>query len=412
MVKIHNKINFMDIKRVTLFGLLFIITGCNGQEKKKDSNVYVLTNETGSMKTILANQLKKGKAPNDHRNYDYTQNDLDAIAPILKDILKSNGFKTISNEEFNKKIKIIFNRIIDDKSNTKFLYANFQDKCDRSIKYFPNDFAEVYGTFIIKGDNFISDFFAIPQIVDYQKYPEFKNAERDKIIVYDEIEKTEINIPHWKDIKNLSEERSKNIQVLLARNMYLFNDNKSYALWLKLHDQEFVRSLVTVFGYEEESIFNEFVIKDYLKNGVSESSKIGDVIFVRNCDKTLSIKEKLLNSHIAVFQETNDVKVLLPLKYYSSEIMELKDNVRYNWSEKVKIIAYLANTFDPNFKKYHAKQENWGDLTILADFRDFLEESDWSKVVLEYKKNNYYGLSNLKGMIDYANKFDSVGAPD
>jgi hypothetical protein len=61
---------------------------------------------------------------------------------------------------------------------------------------------------------------------------------------------------------------------------------------------------------------------------------------------------------------------------------------------------------------HHAKQENWGDPTILADFRDFLEESDWSKVILEYKKNNYYGLSNLKEMIDYANKFDSVGAPD
>jgi len=412
MVKTHNKINFMDIKKIMLFSLLFIITSCSGQEKKKDNNVSVLKNETESMKTILANQLKKGKSPSDYRNYDYTQNDLDAITPILKDILKSNGFKTITTEEFNDKIKIIFNRIIDVKSNSKYLYANFQDKCDRNIKYFPNDFAEVYGTFIIKGDNFISDFFAIPQIVDYQKYPEFKNVENEKIIVYDEIEKTEITIPHWKDIKNLSEERTKNIQVLVARNMYLFNENKSYAIWLKSHDQEFVKSLVTVFGYEEESIFNEFVINDYLKNGISESLKIGDLIFTRNCNKTLSIKEKLLSSHIAIFEETNDVKVLLPLKYYSSEIMELKDNSKFNWNEKIKIVAYLANTFDPNFKKYHSKQANWGDLTILADFRDLLEESDWTKVVLEYKKNNYYGLSNLKEMIDYANKFDSVGAPD
>ena len=398
-------------KTFLLIGLLATMIGCQGQNEKKQDKQ--MSNKTNVIKEVLAQQLKNGISPSDHKTYTYTDKDLTCLVPELKKILESNGYRTISKEKFFSKVKEIFGRMIDPNSDTKYLYVNFNDKCNRDIIYNPNDFSDVNGTFIIKGENIISDFFAIPQIIDYQKeYPELLNLENENIIVTDEIEKEKINIPHWRDITDLKEQRKKNIQTLVARNMYFFNNSKAHTNWLIAHDAEFVKKLVTLFGFDEETKFNELVIKDYISNNPESDIKIGNIIFAKNCQGIFEIRDKILSSYLNIFNEKEDSKTVLPLKYFSSYIMELKDNKQFNENEKLKIIAYLADTFDPLFKKYHSKQSNWGQMTILADYKDYLEEAEWQKVLEEYKKSNYYGLSNLQYMIDYANKFDSVGAPD
>ena len=72
----------------------------------------------------------------------------------------------------------------------------------------------------------------------------------------------------------------------------------------------------------------------------------------------------------------------------------------------------MANVYDPLFKQYHHDGQNWGEMTILADYQDYLDKEEWEKVKQEYQKNNYFNLTNLKSMIEYADEFDSVGAPD
>ena len=51
-------------------------------------------------------------------------------------------------------------------------------------------------------------------------------------------------------------------------------------------------------------------------------------------------------------------------------------------------------------------------MTVLADYRDYLDKEEWEKVKQEYQKNNYYNLPSLKAMVEYADMFDIVGAPD
>ncbi|WP_100376329.1 hypothetical protein [Chryseobacterium geocarposphaerae] len=81
---------------------------------------------------------------------------MEVTIPILNQLLLDNSYKAINNEEFSNKIKQIFNRIIDRNSNSKFLYINFIDQCDKQLDFFPND-AENNGVFVVKNQNFITD---------------------------------------------------------------------------------------------------------------------------------------------------------------------------------------------------------------------------------------------------------------
>lgn len=100
------------------------------------------------------------------------------------------------------------------------------------------------------------------------------------------------------------------------------------------------------------------------------------------------------------------------LKYLSSNIISdtLKGN--HNNIEKIKKLAYLANTFDPLFKQYHNDGQDWGEMTVLSDYRDYLDKDEWEKVKQEFQKNSYYKLPHLKAMVEYADLFDSAGTPN
>ncbi|WP_264554441.1 hypothetical protein [Flavobacterium sp. N1861] len=120
------------------------------------------------LENILEKQLEYGQ-PSFDNPYKYTSQDLEVILPEVKKILASNGFKFLNDLEFKERIKTIFGRTIDLNSSSKYLYVNFIEKCNRTPVYFPNNIIDYFGNFIIKNENFITDSYAIPQIIDYQK---------------------------------------------------------------------------------------------------------------------------------------------------------------------------------------------------------------------------------------------------
>lgn len=401
--------------------IFFAINNLSCQEKKDVSKNIQSTISMNNKITekVLKKQLEEGagksidEAGAELKKIPFETEELDASVEVIKNSLKSNGFKELSNIEFNEKIKNIFGRIVDGNSKNKLLYVNYLDKCDRQIVFYPNNGIDNYGTYIIKEKNFITDFYYLPEILDYQKdYPNLNNIESKKIIRYTSTDNAEVEIPHWKDIEDLKEQRKKNIQTIVARNMYLLNDNKAYITWLLTQDQNFVKILVKVFGYDKEPKFNEYIINNLNSKPLDNLEDFYNCVAAKNCDGKLVVRTSFLNSYQTIYDNSKNVKDIIILKYLSANIISGETKDSFNDVEKMKILAYLANTYDPLFKHYHLDGQDWGEMTILADYRDFVGELDWQKLKDEYKKNNYYNLPNLKSVIEYADLFDRVGAPD
>ncbi len=358
---------------------------------------------TKDVNTILKKQLEYGK-PSFDNPYQYSEKDLEVTVPIVNQLLLDNGYKAIGNEQFNAKIKHLFNRIIDQKSASKFLYVNFIDKCDKVLNYVPND-AENNGLFVVKNQNFIMDLYPLPMIIDYQKM--YYEASLEENVIpknYRDADGNEVKKYLWKDVSNLKEQRKINIQRIVARNMYLFNNNKTYVNWLVTQDPFFIKMLVTKFGYTQESKFNDLAMNDYLNN-YQTSSDIGEAIFVKNCKGALEIRTELLK-YIKEHTRSDENRLLTALENFG---YALKDNNSFTTDEKYKILAYIGNTVDPfylNFAGINSGNAVWNAESVL--YNSIVKDKN---IISVFQKNNYYGLSDLKesltrvqGMIEHSSE--------
>lgn len=195
--------------------------------------------------------------------------------------------------------------------------------------------------------------------------------------------------------------------------MYLFNNNKTYIIWLLSHDKNFIKLLVKNFGYDDEPKFNEMIINEYVQS--KDKYKIGELIFAKNCNKELEIHDGILQSLTEIYQKSSNPKDLFGLMDFCSKLLETDEYNNYSEKEKIKMVAYLANTYDLLFKKNHRNQEGWYPRwNILGAYfeDDSRSRVKWSQMKEEMQKNNYYNLPNLKEVMSYAEGFDSVGAPD
>lgn len=376
-----------------------------------------LLNIKNSFLSVLKSQLSAGasggKNETDYQIYKFTLKDLEATESIISKELEDSGYKKSGTEEFIKKINTIFKRVIDPKSESKYLHINFGDKCSKDFKFFKNSNSvdiNPYSTYIFKNGLFISDLYSIPEIMDYTKIPESlqfeKDAENNNHI-------KDVKIYYWKEVTGLKEQRKVNIQRIIARNMYLFNDNKTYIIWLVTHDKNFIKLLVKNFGYDKEPKFNEMLINEYIQP--KDQYKIGELIFAKNCNKELEVRDGILQSLADTYQKSSNPKDLFGLMEFCSKLLETDEYNSYSEKEKIKMVAYLANTYDFLFKKNHRNQEGWDPRwNILGAYfeDDSRSKIKWSQLKEEMQRNNYYSLSNLKEVISYAEGFDSVGAPD
>ena len=91
------------------------------------------------------------------------------------------------------------------------------------------------------------------------------------------------------------------------------------------------------------------------------------------------------------------------------QLLYLSD--RDNWkdfsdSEYTKILAYMANTFDPLTEKYEqVGLQSSAKWSILGGLHFSLPEKEWDKLIKEFKKNNYYNLPHLQEAIKIAETY-------
>lgn len=402
------------MKSILLLGIFLMMNKCDSQTPTNTQTMDYTQQD--SYIPILKSQLSAGasgeKNETDYPTYQFTLKDIEATESIILQELKDNGFKKPSAEEFNTKIKEVFHRIIDPKSETKYLQINFEDKCSKNFKLFKNSNSidvNPYSTYVFKNGLFISDFYSIPEILDYTKNSDLTKYESEAEATN---RSTDVKIYYWKNLSDLKNIRKQNLKTIVARNMYFFNNSTSSITWLVQHDQLFIRNLIKYFGYDEEAKFNEYVINYLNSNPLDNAKDLCNYIASKNCEGKLEIRSTFINSYETLFNTSKNVKDLIILKYLSSKIINNEIQNTFNDQDKMKILAFMANTYDPLFKQYHNQNNDWGQMTILADYRDFVGDEEWIKAKNEYKSNNYYGLPNLKSMMEYADMFDRVGAPD
>lgn len=227
-----------------------------------------LTQDSIKFKKILQAQIEAGKSALYDKSFDistykFTSKDLEVIIPIIKNYLVN--YEKPSDKEFGEQIKKIFGRTIDFNSGSKYLYVNLENKNDREFKFFRNDNSiemNPSSVFIIKEHNFITELYAIPEILNYGvKHPDISIIEDNLNVDKIDEEGSSIKIYRWKDFSELNQERERNIKTLIARNRYLFNNDKSQLDWLLENDKLFMMFLLKTYSYSQDSAHKDWYQK-------------------------------------------------------------------------------------------------------------------------------------------------------
>ncbi|KFF27843.1 hypothetical protein [Chryseobacterium vrystaatense] len=205
-------------------------------------------------------------------------------------------------------------------------------------------------------------------------------------------------------------------QSTIARNKYLFNNNKGELAWLLFNDKEFLKILLVHFGYDKEEKINEFVLKDLYKEYSEESpnsiEKIGEVFFVKDCDGKLRIRKNLLKYVDKITTKDNN-KYLLALSEYIISILYSKDiQSSFTEDEKAEIVAHISNIEIPKMNEY--KVENTTVWNAKASSLFYLQSENamnHPEVLIILKKHNYFGFVFLKNYIESGHLLDEDPTP-
>lgn len=399
------------MKKALIISLIvFQLFSCQKNDKK--SAKIASNNITMEVPKCLYPQLKAGysaeKSETDYPNYEYKISDLDCSIPLLERELQKKSFKFLSPEDFSTKVYEIFHRKIDYGKTTKYLYVDGNNACNKEIIYNKNSDNEMVpqSYYLVKNKSFITELFSIPEIIDYQKeFPESIKYEEEQV----NKNQGDVKITKWSEDNNLAQIRNNNIEKLVSRNLFLFNDKNEQLTWLLSNDESFLEMLCKVYGYDNNDKINQHFIKKIIVNNSIDQNI--NFFVNESCDKKLVIHENFINSFNNTLQISKKSSDAIILKNIASRVMSSPEHEKFSKEDKVMLVSYLANVFDPLFKTYHNDNTDWGTLTILADAKDYYD-AEWNEVTSIIVKNNYYNLPNLKMSLDYANQFDSVGAPD
>ncbi|PBI94544.1 hypothetical protein BSF41_02930 [Flavobacterium sp. ACN2] len=385
------------MKRKILILCILTLCSCNGQSQNQKQNDIDNAKKNTQMEKFLKNQLEYGK-PNENNPYVFTNSDFELILPITKAELKSRGFKFPSNDKFIAKIKMVFGRIIDLKSESKYIYINFWDKCDKTFIYYPNNISDYFGIYVIKHDNYITESYALPQIIDYQKkFPDIINYENSLPKTMKSLDggepfegNGEVIRNFWKDEKNLVKQRYENLETLLNRNKYLFNDNKASLVWLKFHDDFFLDCLVKVFGYVQDKDLLKWVLDRSLNDDKSKEEEFYKILVTKTCDNKYIFHKEVFD--IMSQTDTKSKENYLNFLIGSIDLPKIEG---LNFSEDTRIKAlycYYATKIDKNY---------------MFSFFPKLNDEKFEE---EFKRNNYYNIPDFKKLFEDT-KNGGIGLP-
>ncbi|SEN01217.1 hypothetical protein SAMN05421856_11171 [Chryseobacterium taichungense] len=325
----------------------------------------------------------------------FEQEDIEVEINVVNNILKESGYKIPSDNEFKEKIKDIFNREIIYTSKNKYLYINYLDKCNHEYLNYKNNGVDYFGTYIIKENNFISDFFFIPELINYQQiFPQLVSLEESTPTEKRDNKGNSILIEKWSDLEkntdksyNLILRRQHNVQTIIFRNKYLFNDEKASLVWLKFNDKTFLESLVKIFGYVKNKELLQWVLENNYKN-IKEFEKI---LWNKKCDGKIIFNKEVIDL-IQQFPKGKQEEYLNQISAYILEEMQRTDSALKNdFSQEAEILGKLSYYGEKIGEKIGMPYQCFKFLTIHEGGKEFEEE---------FKKQNYYNIPDFKQVWD------------
>ncbi len=344
--------------------------------------------------SVLEKQLLKANSISNEvttiQYYPYDKEDLEISIELLDSILKKNGYNLI--DDFDSKVKAVFGNI---KLLDNIYFLKTDNKCYNSNEILYNDSEGFkFNLYFSIDKKLMIGQYAIPELIDYRtKYPEISKIEDTISVTKKDKEGEDIYVTRWRDISDLKEQRKKNIETLVARNKYLFNDEKDSFDWLIKNDAFFMEQLVKRFGYTQDFELLEWVIKKthYDKNSPED---YGSLFWVKNCDSTI----KLHSNTFKVLQKLYNVKtayqILEDIKGYINYLGDEEQSKEEDLTEeqRIKILANIV---------YFGEQYKYTDdssYQMMGRLRYFLSDSQVDILI----KNKYFNLPKFKEWWDKA----------
>jgi len=387
--------------KIVIFAVLLMLASCDGQTKKDNSKNNEPKNTEMAEKTIdietIKSFIEKQKNVETEENepeqpYSLSKKDFDISKDLVANGLKNSGYRFILEEEFSKKLfdifKITKNSNCDMVSSTDhqiILFGNAMDGSKNTRLQNQYDlYSDTQNLFIVPDEKFLTQTFLVKDLVKING-----NA-------------LSINLP----------------QFIIARNKYLFNDSKTDLTWLLFNDKEFLKRLVTDFGYDKEEKINQMVLEDFYKKYANPNhnitEKMGELFFTKNCKGKLQIQQGLLD-FVSRHTTKDDDRFIYALGNYLDYLFkEDRDDIftespskKFTIDEKAKIVAFVANIESPAFYKF--KPMNSSTAWHNAGTALYNITAAHPEILKIIEKNNYYGLNPLKEIIESV-QFEEEGS--
>jgi hypothetical protein len=387
--------------KIAIFAVLLILSGCDGQAKKdnlknnepKNTEMAEKSIDIETIKIFIEKQKNVETEENEpEQPYSLSKNDFDISRDIVAKGLKNSGYQFISEEEFSKKLYDIFKitrnsncDMVSSANDQITLFGNAMDGSKNTRTKNQYDlYSDTQNLFIVPNEKFLTQTFLVKDLVKING------------------NSFNINLP----------------QSIIARNKYLFNDSKADLIWLLLNDKEFIKRLVTDFGYDKEEKINQFVLEDLYKQYADPNhnitEKMGELFFTKNCEGKLQIQQGLLN-YVSQHTTKDDDRLIYALGNYLDYLFkEDKDDIftespskKFTMEEKAKIVAFVANIESPAFYKF--KPMNSSTAWHNAGTSLYNITAAHPEILKIIEKNNYYGLNPLKEIIESV-QFEEEGS--
>lgn len=368
--------------------LVGMCSACQNTSKPSDINSSASTppsdiNQGPALIKVLSEQLKRGE----DENFKYTENDLDVSIPILKKELLKYGFKPVSDEVFAERILKIFGRKIDPASSSKYLAIHLDPvgnteryaspACNKELVFKGSRLGDSQPVYVIKKENFITELFALPRILDYEKmYPDLSS-----------LSKGNAKVSQWKDDPDLATDRKKIIERLVIRNIYLINDDKSRLPWLIKNDGPFLEDLLTGYGYTADPKLVAWYLERSLELRWPEEV-LGETLWRTGCDGQLIFHEGAFEVLKTLSSKENG-NYLENLSLHISNIDQKKEHRTLDLEKRTRLLTYLC------YKGTQIAKEKNADY-----YYSFFQILNKPEYIAEMEKNSFYGLPGCEALFN------------
>ncbi len=369
--------------KLILFFVLIISSGSKAEMKISNGTQLIDSIQNILERQILSGYAIKEKGLDMISDYQYGVNDYEAVKKNSVDILKKNGYKNIDDKEFQRKITTIFG-FTTPTQDINFL-VEYPCKLEEKAYQLKEDYiiSNNNPIFIDVRNKVLFESLFIPQLLDYKKqYPEVYKKEL-QIPKEKNLSGEMVKVIKWKDVKGIDDVRFNNIQKLVHRNKYLFNDSKASLSWLKFNDKIFLESLVKTFGYVKDEDLLNFVLKNNYKN----EEELEKVLWNKRCNGEVFFNKEVMDV-IAQADTDRKLNYLTAIQNYITHTIARKDSfIDQNFSKQAEILGKLAYYGEKISENSEVKLQFFNILGITDGGESYQKE---------FEKSNYYNISDFK----------------